>query len=217
MSVFDSQVPGSQEWMEFRTAFAAARLQSWLIAGLEVHAPEFFANVEHAFRQAAIDAEDRTSLDPSFDWSEIDLPGGVTLVADHEDVLEIRDQLLPHAHTAETFPYRARCLAVVAMVSALEVYAKSAGAFSGGWLPESIDTWLSIRSGLTEPEYLRLRECDALRNLVVHSRGVVDKKFLQRYSWSQMQIGERYPLNDRQLWEHGNSVWAVAKRLRAAV
>jgi hypothetical protein len=211
----DARHAGWQEWLEFRTAFAAGRLQAWLISGLGEIAPDFFDSLERRFDEARWEAEDRRAANPEHDWAEIELPGGVTWVTDEADVAEVRDQLLPHRATREDFPYRARCLALVGMHNALEAYCSSIGVETKGRLPDNIRTHLSLGDGLREETYRKLVECDALRHLIVHARGVVDVKFKQRVPWSKLTIGERHPLSDGDLWDYGDNLWAIAGRLRA--
>lgn len=215
LDVFDAIGPGEQEWLEFRTAFAAGRLQAWLIAGLSDIAPDFFESLEARFDQAEGEAEDRQAETPDHDWAEIELPGGVTWVADRSDMAEVRNQILPHHHTQEEFPYRARCLALVAMHSALEGFCASIDVNTRGRLPDNVRERLALTVGLSESEYRQFVECDALRHLIVHTRGIVDAKFKERVPWSGLTLGERHPLSDRSLWEKGDALWQVASYLRA--
>ena len=212
-------------WQEFRVTFAAARLTSWIVTDLGRIAPVFGEGLQSALDKALWDAEDRRERNADYDWAELEVPGGVTLVTDVSEIEELRDQLLPSTGGPSDVPAHARGLAWVGLHSATERLAKDLGVASikGGWvqtglnsLPDQIGYFMEQRGRpLTGEQLNALRIFDEVRHLVVHHRGITTPRYLKNVARATHVLGEFRVITARELWEAGDLAWFTARALYA--
>ncbi len=128
------------------------------------------------------------------------------------------DQLFPHGDQGGDFQDAGRGLAVVAMHSALEAYAKSIGiSLRRTPLPQALTKFLEPVPNhlkLNADTFRTLVELDETRHIVIHNRGVVDRRYADNVAYNKHVPGERRPLSRQDLLRFADAVWVAASSLR---
>jgi hypothetical protein len=222
--------PGIKEWEEFRAGYAAAFLFVWLIREVPGQIEEYAADLHDRF-MSGWDISESLGIDIALPESERGFPlppvGGVEEEGyetdltwmDNSEAHALYDQLFPHGDSTRDFPNAAARMAVIALHSSLESYARGVGIEVRGSLPRALEAYLEqVRTPhLLDSVTMRvLVDCDATRNVIVHNRGVVDERYIRAVQYARFQIGEFRTVTAADLRLFAEAVWKSAVAIRLA-
>ena len=222
MDPLDSGSPKTKLWTEFRMSFASPSLQLAVLEDFGSDAAAYLEELDGRWYAAYLHAEALKEEDPEYDgdWLLFDRQDKKAVFIPASVAQEISEQLFPDGHDASDLYQASLGLVTVALHSALESFAQGHGVLQSRLpLPEAISEWLTKQRGLLDLEGHvsdRLVECDAVRHVYVHNRGVVDAKYINRVKNNRFVPGERRRLTLEIVKGYADAIWKAAARIREA-
>lgn len=221
---------GIKEWEEFRAGYAAAFLFVWLIREIRDKIEDYAEDLHGRF-MSGWDIQDGLEIDAELADSERGFPlppvGGVEQEGyetdltwmDNAEAHALYDQLFPHGDSTRDFANVVPRMAVVALHSSLEMYARAVGIEVRGPLPRALEAYfVKMRAPhLLDSVTMRaLTDCDATRNVIVHNRGTVDERYIRAVPYSRFEIGEFRTITAVDVQAFAHAIWKTASAIRAA-
>lgn len=223
----DGGTAPEQRWAEFRLAFAAAYVTTWLLSDLAEACPDYYEQLKSRIGIAVSYGYMWQQDPPEFLGDPWD---GEVPLSDARDEgmwwipLEVAEeyerQLFPPGGSERDFLWAARGIVVAGLYAALEAYARSIGVTR----PRT-PLWDAIRVHWRQqspPVDLRLDIADTLRELhetrilFAHKRGIVDQQYVDAVPNNTYLVDERRVLDDSDLRRYASAVWHTALLLRGA-
>ncbi|HEX9565230.1 MAG TPA: hypothetical protein VF981_14705 [Gemmatimonadaceae bacterium] len=193
IDALDAQDARLRATQRFRSNLAAGLLLDWLLTDVEATKPAYFSELESRFE---------TGYDYAKMWREDGTFNGEVPIhtADGDDVefwieLEeldlLHDQLFPYgSHDAPAFA-DGRALVVVILHTALETVFQDLKLHRDGYESVVAAVVRYLRLATSEPLYADLVELREARNVIAHSGGTVDKRYLERVRGTSKEFGEK--------------------------
>jgi hypothetical protein len=212
-------------WTEFRLAFAAAYLTSWLLADLSLACPDYYEELKMRIGNAVSYGYMWQQDPPDFLGDHWD---GEVPLSDPRDEgiwwipLEVaegyEEQLFPPGGSERDFLWASRGIAAVGLHASLDAYARALDIdLRGKPLWKAIALYLGARSPSRTLPFGTgdvLRELHETRVLFAHKRGIVDQQYIDRVANNSFVLGERRVVEDSDLRRYAKAVWQTALLLR---
>lgn len=199
----DDDTNRDERWKEFVGTLDAAVVLAFLTDDAERESPAYFKNLIPRINEAFIDCqvgfgESGGDYEPDPDIYLLELAADLENDAPPEDVA-----------------YTARALSAIAVHSALESYAEAIIGRGFGPLPKRLREQVEAFR-VPEPDHLfhALVEFDATRHILVHNRGIVDRRYIDQVPSSAWRIGQKRPLPLEQLVRYVHVALQCGDRIR---
>jgi hypothetical protein len=218
----DTGKPNLKRWQEFRAQYSAALLAHWVFRDLKAEATDAVDDLWGRLQSSLCDYPElmrKEALEQDEDWDGyVPFHGrdDTDITWFHVDDLQaLYESLFPHDLRNTSIEAAMAGGIVVALHSALEVYAKELGIETKKGLVNAIRSHFSARGKSFSADLVDdLDDCDATRHIIVHNRGCVDEAYLRRVRNSPFRLGEVRLLTDKQIGSFSRAVFEVASLLR---
>jgi hypothetical protein len=208
IDALDAQDARVRAKQRFRSNLAAGLLLDWLLADVEAKNPEYFGQLESRF-ESGYDYATMWKEDGSF-HGEVPIHAAdgddIEFWIELEELALLHEELFPHSSSdAPTFA-EGRALVVIIFHSALETLFQDLRLSR-----EKKESYVAavlrlLQIAESEPLYNDLIELKAARNVIAHSAGAVDSRYLRDVPGSPKVLGEKLLITAKDISRFASAV-----------